>query len=93
MEVRGQLWMVLQIFRGFVCSICIPHQIKENEMSGACGTYGEEEMCIQGLVLKPKRKRPVERTRRRWGINIKMNLKDIGREVVEWIDLAQDKNK
>ena len=35
--------------------ICTPHQIlfrwsiKENEMGGACGTYGGQERCVQGF--------------------------------------------
>jgi hypothetical protein len=42
------------------------------------------------LVRKPKRKRPPGRRRLRWGDNIKINLKEIGSEDVDWICLVQD---
>jgi len=52
----------------------------EDEIGGACGTYGREgerERCIQDLVGKPERKRPLGRHRRVWEDNIKMNLQEI----------------
>lgn len=36
-------------------------QIKTNEMDGASGIYGGEDRCIQGLVEKCDRKRPLVR--------------------------------
>jgi hypothetical protein len=41
------------------------------------------------LVVKPERKRPLGRLKRRWEDNIKMDLKETGRENVDWIHLAQ----
>jgi hypothetical protein len=38
---------------------------------------------------KPEGEGPLERSRRRWEINIKMDLREIGWDV-EWIRLAQD---
>jgi len=32
--------------------------MEKNEMGGACGTYGRQEKCIQGLVGRPDRKMP-----------------------------------
>jgi hypothetical protein len=43
------------------------------------------------LVGKPERKRPLRRPRRRWIDNIKMDLLEIGLDVVDWIGLAQDR--
>jgi hypothetical protein len=43
-------------------------------MGKTYGTYRGEEMCIQGLGEKPEGRRPLERPRRRWEDNIKMNL-------------------
>jgi len=40
---------------------------------------------------RPEGKRPHGRLRRRSEDNIKTNLKEIGWEVVDWIDLAQDR--
>jgi hypothetical protein len=41
------------------------------------------------LVGKPEGKRPLGRPRRRWVDNIKIYLREIGWDVVDWIDLAQ----
>jgi hypothetical protein len=54
---------------------------------------GGGERCIQVLVGKPGEKRLAERPSRRWEDNIKIYLQDVGREVLDWIDLAQDRNK
>ena len=43
------------------------------------------------LMEKPKIIRPRERQRRRWEDNIKMNLQELGRGDMDWIDLAQDR--
>jgi hypothetical protein len=45
------------------------------------------------LVGKPKGKTPLGRPRCRWVNNIKMNLREIGWEGMDWIDLAQDSNQ
>jgi hypothetical protein len=45
------------------------------------------------LVGKPERKRPVGRPRLRWEDNIRMELIGIGREVVDWINFAQDRDQ
>jgi hypothetical protein len=42
------------------------------------------------LVGKPEGKRPLERPRRRWVDNIKINLREIGWDGMDWIHLAQD---
>jgi hypothetical protein len=38
-------------------------------------------------------KRPLGRPRRRWVDNIKMDLREIGWDGIEWIDLAQDRDQ
>jgi len=45
------------------------------------------------LVRKPEGKRPLGRPRRRWEDNIKMDLREIGWEDVDWIHLAQDRDQ
>jgi hypothetical protein len=45
------------------------------------------------LVGKPEGKRPLERPRRRWEDGIKMDLREIGWRGVEWIHLAQDRDR
>ena len=41
---------------------------------------------------KPEGRRPLERPRRRWKDNIKMDLREVGWGV-DWIDLAQDRDR
>jgi hypothetical protein len=43
------------------------------------------------LVERPEGKRPLRRPRRRWECNIKMDLREIGIDGANWIQLAQDK--
>jgi len=45
------------------------------------------------LVGKPEAKRSLGRPRRRWEDNIKMNLQVVGCEGMEWIELAQDRDR
>jgi len=45
------------------------------------------------LVGKPEGKRPLGRPRRRWEDNIKMNLREVGCGGMDWIELAQDRDR
>jgi hypothetical protein len=47
-------------------------------MSGACITHGEMINACKIFVGKPEGKGPFRRPRRRWEINIRMELKGIG---------------
>jgi hypothetical protein len=51
---------------------------------------GEKRNVHRLLVGKPEGKRPLGRPRQRWIDNIKMDLLEIGLNVVDWIGLAQD---
>ena len=42
---------------------------------------------------KPEGKRPLGSPRLRWGDNIKMDLQKVGSEGMEWIELAQDRDR
>jgi hypothetical protein len=52
---------------------------------------GEKRNVYRLLVGKPEGMRPLGRPRHRWIDNIKMDLLEIGLNVVGWICLAQDK--
>jgi hypothetical protein len=52
----------------------------------------EERNTYRILVGKPIGKRPLGRPRRRWVDNIKMDLREIGCDVLDWIDLAEDRD-
>jgi hypothetical protein len=43
------------------------------------------------LVGRPERKRPLGRPRCKWEDNIKMDLREIGIDVANWIQLVQDR--
>jgi len=45
------------------------------------------------LVGKPEGKRPLGRPRRRWVDNIKMDLQEMGCGYMDWIGLAQDRDR
>jgi hypothetical protein len=51
---------------------------------------GEKRNVYRILVGKPERRRPLGRPRRRWVYNIKMDLREIGWDGMDWIGLAQD---
>jgi hypothetical protein len=54
---------------------------------------GAKRNAYRILVGKPEGKRPLGRPRRRCMDNIKMDLREIGRDGVEWIDIAQDRDQ
>jgi hypothetical protein len=51
---------------------------------------GETRNAYRILVGMPKGTRPLGRPRRRWVDNIKMYLREIGWDGMDWIDLAQN---
>jgi hypothetical protein len=54
---------------------------------------GEERKVYKVLVGNPKGKRPFGRPRRRWENGIIMDLREIGLGGVDWIRLAQDRDR
>jgi len=69
--------------------------IKSRRMRWAAhvARMGEERGAYRVLVGKPEGKRPLGRPRRRWVDNIKMDLQEVGCEYVDWIGLAQDRDR
>ena len=55
--------------------------------------YGERRGMCRVLVGKPEGKRPLGRPRRRWEDNIKMDLQEVGCGSMDWIELAQGRNR
>ena len=53
----------------------------------------EERRGIYRVLMgKPEGRRPLGRPRRRWEDNIKMELQEVGCGVMDWIELAQDRD-
>ena len=66
------------------------YQISRNERDSACGRCGGEERHTGFWRGNMKEKRPLGRSGRRWKNNVKIDLQEMGREIWDWIYLAQD---
>ena len=55
--------------------------------------YGEGRGVFRALVGKPEGKTPLGRPRRTWEDNIKMDLQEVGCVGMDWIELAQDRDR
>jgi hypothetical protein len=55
--------------------------------------HGRHDKCIKNVFGKPDGKRPLGRPRRRCEENIRMGLWELGCEGVDWMHLAQDRDK
>jgi hypothetical protein len=69
--------------------------IKSRKMRWAShvARMGEKRNAYRLLVGKPEGKRPLGRPRCRWVDNIRMDLGEMGWGDVDWIGLAQDRNR
>jgi hypothetical protein len=54
---------------------------------------GEERNVYRVLSGKPEGKRPLGRPRRKWEDRIRIDLRETGSESVDWIQLAQDRDR
>jgi hypothetical protein len=54
---------------------------------------GEKRNAYRTLVGKPEGKRPLDRPRRRWMYNIKMDLRERAWNGMDWIDLVKDRDQ
>jgi hypothetical protein len=62
-------------------------------VGGACGTHGRGEKIVQGFVGKARSKETTRRPRCRWEDGIRMDLRETGLGGVDWIRLAQDRDR
>jgi hypothetical protein len=82
--------------RGVLCTALFTKyysgdEIKKNEIGRACSTHGgERKGAYRALVGKRQERKPLKRPRRRWGENIKMDLREDGWIGMHWIGLAEN---
>jgi len=69
--------------------------IKSRRMrwAGHVARMGEERGVYRILVGKPERKSSLGRPRHRWVNNIRMDLQEVGCGCMDWIGLAQDRDR
>jgi hypothetical protein len=95
-EVTGE-WRKLnnEELHSLYSSLNIIRMIKSWRMrwAGNVVRMVETRNAYRRLVGKPEGKRPLGRLRCRWVGNIKMDIRETGWDGMEWIDLAQDKDK
>ena len=61
--------------------------------AGHVARVGEERGVYRVLVGKQERRRPLGRPRRKWVDNIRMDLWEVGCGYMDWIGLAQDRDR
>jgi hypothetical protein len=62
-------------------------------MGTACSTNGEKRNAYRILLGKPEGKTPLGSPGRTCVVNIKIDLRDIGKGGMDWTDLAQDREQ
>jgi hypothetical protein len=80
---------------GLYSSPSIVRVIKSRRMrwAGHLARMGKVRGAYNILVGRPEGRRPLGRSRRRWEDNIKIDLREIGFGDVDWIYLAQDRDR
>ena len=95
-EVTGE-WRKLhkEELNDLYCSPNIVRVIKSRRMrwAGHVARIGERKGVYRVLLGKLDGKRPLGRSRRSWENYIKLDLQEVGCGYMDWIDLAQDKDR
>jgi hypothetical protein len=94
-EVTGEWRKFHEELHDLYCSSTIVRVIKSRRMrwAGHVVRMGEGRSVYRVLVRKPEGKRPLGRPRRRWEDNIKVDLQEVGCGSMDWIELAQDRDR
>jgi len=60
---------------------------------GHVAHMGDRRVAYKVLVGKPEGKSPLGKPRRTWDNNINLGLQEVGLGTLDWIDLAQDRDR
>jgi hypothetical protein len=94
-EVTGE-WRILhneQLNDLYFSSTVRVIKSRRMRLAGHVARMGERRGVYRVLVGKSEGKRPRERPRRRWEDNIKRDVQEVGCGGVDWIELAQDRDR
>jgi len=95
-EVTGEWRKLLnEEFNNVYTSSNIVRMTKSRRMrwAGRVACMGERRGVFRVLVGKYEGKRPLGRPRRRWENNVKMDIQEVGCGGMDWIELAQDRDR
>ena len=81
-------WLLIVALQSLLLSVR-----RRMRWAGHVARMGEERGVYRVLVGKPEERRPLGRPMRRWGDNIRMDLQEVGCGHVDWIGLAQDRDR
>ena len=68
-------------------------KLRRIRWAGHVACMGEERGVYRVLVGKPEGKRPLGRPTHRWVDNIRIDLQEVGCGYMDWIGLAQDRDR
>ena len=78
---------------GFLTTVFQVLKSRIMRWAGLVARMGEERVVYRVLVGKPEGRRPLGRPRRRWLDNIRMDLQEVVCGYMDWIGLAQDRDR
>ena len=84
-RVLGRSWRQINFY-----AIIEPRAIL---LERSVSRMGEERGVYRVFLGKPEGNRPLGRPRRRWVANIRMDLQEVGCGYMDWIGLAQDRDR
>jgi hypothetical protein len=87
------LWMNVHLASVWAIRRTLFIKIFKMRWAGHVALMGEKRNAYRILVGKPDGKRPLGRRRRGWVDKIKMDLRVIGWDGMDWIDLAQNRDQ
>jgi len=68
-------------------------KLRRMRWAGHVARMGKERGCIRPWWGKQEGKRPLRRPRRKWVDNIRVDLQEVGCGYMDWIGLAQDRDR